>query len=170
MKIMRRQHDRLQQGLIMGVLGAVLVLVSACQAGDQGEGNTANDAPHMPQAPIEVNFFTDPDSGVQAGETTELIAEVSQDGALVDDAELVRFEIWHEEQDQEGNESPNNSNHSHGGMDHYETEHEMLEAEHRGDGQYVLEYTFEKSGTYFVMYHVDARGMHAMTKHEVEVQ
>lgn len=138
--------------LACGILTAVLML-SACGAGGRDSDSSA-----FPQAPIEVAFSTEPESGIKVGEPVELVATVTQEGKLVKDAELVRFEIWHEDDEDAANDGGHAGN------------HEMIEAKHRGDGQYAISYTFSKTGTYYVMYHVDARGFHAMTAHEVIVE
>lgn len=172
--------------LACGILTAVLML-SACGAGGKDSDSSA-----FPQAPIEVAFSTEPESGIKVGEPVELVATVTQEGKLVKDAELVRFEIWHEDDEDAANDGGHAGNHGHGHaeghgadgehaaehgnghhhhpMDGHETNHEMIEAKHRGDGQYAISYTFSKTGTYYVMYHVDARGFHAMTAHEVIVE
>ncbi|MDQ0340507.1 hypothetical protein J2S00_003322 [Caldalkalibacillus uzonensis] len=170
--------------LAIAFLLLIATLLTACQSDDSHHGHESDDLA-MPQAPIEVTFYTEPEVDIKAGEAVYLIAEVTQEGQAVTDAELVRFEIWSAEEEQKeigerdhrGDEAEHHAleedsqeHHTgHQAMDDYETEHEMIEAGHRGDGQYVLEYTFEKAGTYNVMYHVDARGFHAMTKHEVMV-
>lgn len=154
----------------LAAAGLLALLLAGCQAGGQ------SDTPLLPTAPIEVQFFTEPDSGIQAGSPVTLVAEVTQEGQVVEDADRVRFEIWHEDEASGGeHQEEHSAQHSDGShyeqhsMEGYETENQMLEAVHRGNGQYVLEYTFEKAGTYYVTYHVDARGFHAMTRHEVEV-
>lgn len=152
-------------------LALVLIIVTGCQ-------EQAHDPEqYMPQAPIEVEFFTDPSTDIKVGEEVQLLIEVTQEGELVDDAHPVRFEIWHEAEDdastEHGNHTSGHGNghgHGHQDMKDWETPHQMLDGEHIEGGTYGLSYVFEKEGTYFVMYHVDARGYHAMTRHEVIVQ
>lgn len=55
-------------------------------------------------------------------------------------------------------------------MDQLDTEHEMIEADHQGDGVYSTEIVFDQQGVYFVMYHVTVDDMHAMNKQEVVVK
>lgn len=165
--ILNNKNTFIKKGLMISCLISVTMIFTACQVNDH---NNENEVDHsaMPQTPIEVTFATDPDSHIQVGERVELIAKVTQEGEMVDDAELVRFEIWYEEDTSEKDDNDHSNNHD--AMEDYDTKHEMIEAEHRGDGQYVLEYSFEQFGTYHVMYHVDARGFHSMTAHEVVVE
>jgi hypothetical protein len=155
----------------------VLAVITACQADGHSDHQGTNDHA-LPQAPIEVTFSTEPESGVTVGEPVILVARVTQEGESVNDAELVRFEIWYDNEE-EGNhhhqqEGTDNESHEHGhdhnAMEDYQTDHDMIEAAFREDGQYVLEYSFDKAGIYNVMYHVDARGYHAMTAHQVIVE
>lgn len=164
--------------LLFTFITMTCIVMTACQAGDDTAENGTQE-PAMPQAPIEVAFSTDPESGITVGEPVTLIATVTQEGKFVNDADLVRFEIWeedeeggkhHNDQHKEGEEGDENHDHNHDAMEGHETDHEMIEAEFRGDGEYVIVYTFEKTGIYNVMYHVDARTFHAMSAHQVIVE
>lgn len=155
-------------GIIIASL-IILLIITACQ--EQAHEQ------HMPQAPIAVEFFTEPVADIRVGEEVQLFVEVTQEGEAVSDAHPVRFEIWHEEESEaEATEENGHSGHGqdhgngHHEMENWNTIHEMLDGEHIEGGVYGIHYTFEKEGLYYVMYHVDARGFHAMTRHEVIVQ
>ncbi|EGL82768.1 hypothetical protein CathTA2_1707 [Caldalkalibacillus thermarum TA2.A1] len=176
-----------KRSLVLLLLSVVLIL-AGCQ--DQQD---AQDEPYIPEAPIEVQFGTDPETPHPAGQPLTLFVRVTQEGEGVEDADEVLFEIWREdsehhgdqdghsngdaehrdhqqsqqEEHQDGQDSP--AGHGHPAMDGYETDHDMLEAEHAGDGLYQLEISFDEPGTYYVMYHVTARGYHDMVRHEIEI-
>ncbi len=83
--------------------------------------------------------------GVELGEAVLFEALVTYGGKTVTDAEEVKFEIWHAEN---------------------EENREVIEVEHAGDGIYMLEKQFTEEGTYYVYAHVSAEGMHSMPKKE----
>ncbi|MDQ0339995.1 hypothetical protein J2S00_002790 [Caldalkalibacillus uzonensis] len=178
----------MQKRSIILLLLSVMLILAGCQ-----DNQNAQDEPYVPGAPIEVHFGTDPETPHPAGQPLILYVEVTQEGEAVEDADEVLFEIWSEaseddnhgddhsngvaehgvghqdqqEADQEQQDSP--AGHEHQMMKDYQTEHDMLEAEHAGGGIYQLEISFDEPGTYYVMYHVTARGYHDMVTHELEI-
>lgn len=167
----------------MGIL-LLLLFLSACGANGEGEGDA-----HLPEAPIEVTFGTEPDAPHPAGQPITLYVKVMQEGEPVDDAEEVRFEIWRaDEEGEKGGDAPSQADsgdqhgshgqgdhhqgqesHSQGDMAHYQSDHPFYDATHTGDGVYTYEHVFDEPGRYYVMYHVTARGYHDMVKHELEI-
>lgn len=97
---------------------------------------------------LEVKFAAAPASPPAGAETTLSVA-VEQGGKKVEDADEVKFEIWREGQTEA---------------------HTIVPANGAGEGRYEAAYRFEKSAVYYVMYHIDARGLHAMQKHKVIVK
>ena len=85
---------------------------------------------------------------VQIEEPVLFEATVLYGDEPVTDADEVKFEIWHAEN--EGNR-------------------EVVEVEHSGDGLYKLEKSFTEEGTYYVYAHVTAESMHSMPKKEFTV-
>ena len=128
-------------GIGAGTFG--LLLLSACGGSDESE---AENGPPSSE-PIEVAIHID--EPAVTGETALIEAHVEQDGEAVEDAGEVLFEIWSEGEQEMG---------------------EQIEGEHSSDGEYMLEYTFEESGTHHVTDHVTARNMHSMPTEEIEVE
>ena len=93
---------------------------------------------------LEVEL-TVPSESAQLKETVLLEALVTYGGKNVTDADEVKFEIWHAEN---------------------EDNREVIEVKHAGDGLYTLEKQFSEEGTYYVYAHVTAEGMHSMPKKE----
>lgn len=89
--------------------------------------------------------LTVPSEVVQLEETVLFEALVTYGGKSVTDADEVKFEIWHAEN---------------------EENREVIEVEHAGDGLYSLEKQFSEEGTYYVYAHVTAEEMHSMPKKE----
>src|SRR5699024_8322134 len=85
---------------------------------------------------------------IEAGETLDLLAEVTYGDEIVTDADEVEYEIW-----EKGEKD-----------DSY-----FLEADNHEDGTYTAETTFDKDGIYHVQVHVTARDMHTMPEQEVTV-
>jgi hypothetical protein len=83
----------------------------------------------------------------EKGETVLFEAKVTYGEENVTDADEVAFEIWRS----------NDEN------------HEKIEVEHKENGVYSLEKTFDVDGTYYVYAHVTARSMHNMPKKEFVV-
>ena len=127
------------------VLFTGIILAGCGNGGDSGEMN--HDAPESDEMrTLEVDLAA-PDH-IMAGDTEVLTAYVTSNDEDVTDADRVMFEI----QDEEG-----------------ETVEE-IDAEHSGNGEYTVEYTFEEAGTYTVISHVDAYSLHTMPSSEVIVE
>ncbi|GAA0480205.1 hypothetical protein GCM10008986_00890 [Salinibacillus aidingensis] len=88
-------------------------------------------------------------SSIQVNEEVPLKAAVTLGEEKVEDATYVKFEIW-----KKGSAEEN---------------HEKIKAEHKGDGVYSITKTFSESGTYNIIAHTQARGMHNMPKEEFTV-
>lgn len=124
----------LKRLLFLFVLPAVLLF--ACSNNDNEE-----------LAFIEVDFVV-PEEAIDAGETVELLANVTYGDDIETDA-VVKYEVWLS-----------------GDQDNSET----FEATNNGDGSYTADYTFEEAGTYEMYAHTDAQDMHTMPKKEVVVE
>lgn len=120
-------------------------ILGAC--GSNEETNDSSDKTSLEM--IEVDVKTQP-SEIKSGEVTEIQANVSQGDEKVSDADEVQFEIWKE-----------------GAADN---EHIKKKAKLQKDGQYVIDFTFDETGKYFIIAHVTARDLHNMPKIEVNVQ
>jgi hypothetical protein len=96
--------------------------------------------------------FTSTPQVPQVNEETIFSVVVTQNGESVNDADEVKFEIW-----QKGQKGQKET-------------HIMLPAKKTGDGSYAAKQRFAKPGEYYVMYHIDARGLHSMTNHKIEVK
>lgn len=125
----------LKRLLFLFILPAVLLF--ACSNNDNNEE----------LAFIDVDFVV-PEETIDAGETVELLANVTYGDEIETDA-VVKFEVWLS-----------------GEQDNSET----FEATNNGDGSYTADYTFEEAGTYEMYAHTDAQNMHTMPKKEVTVE
>lgn len=123
-------------------LVAVPFLLVGC--GDEQEVETLDNM-EMP-AIVEVDIQTT--EQLNAGETIELAARVTQDEEAVNDAKEVKFEVWESGLRDEG---------------------EMIEGQLTEDGVYVAEHTFDHDGVFYMFAHTTARGMHVMPKQELIV-
>ncbi|GIP35166.1 FixH family protein [Paenibacillus sp. J2TS4] len=94
---------------------------------------------------IEVELT--PPAQIKAGETVALSTRVTQNGQPVEDAQEVRFEIGQVDSD----------------------EPKMIEGSGQKDGVYSIETKFEETGTYYIVAHVTARGVHSMPRKQFEV-
>ncbi|MFY0546265.1 FixH family protein [Brevibacillus sp. H7] len=117
--------------LVMIVI-AGLLLLAGCGTEEQS---------FEPAGPIEVALSIQPEAPT-LHENATFSVTVTQNGALVDDAKEVKFELWKEGQEP----------------------HEMLPAQPQGQGVYSVQKAFAEPGTYYVMYHVTARDFHSMKK------
>jgi hypothetical protein len=79
------------------------------------------------------------------GQPIKLTALVKQNSETIDQLDDIVFEIR-----QSGKESK-----------------EMLKPKHEGSGEYVQEYIFNEKGSYFIIAHVTANGMHVMPEKEL---
>lgn len=123
-------------------LVAVPFLLVGC--GDDPEVETLDTA----EVPAIVDVQIQTADQLNAGETIQLAARVTQDEEAVNDAKEVKFEVWESGLRDEG---------------------EMLDGELTEDGIYVADYTFDHDGVYYMFAHTTARGMHVMPKQELIV-
>ena len=123
-------------------LVAVPFLLVGC--GDDPEVETLDTA----EVPAIVDVHIQTAEQLNAGETIQLAARVTQDEEAVNDAKEVKFEVWESGLRDKG---------------------EMLDGELTEDGIYVADYTFDHDGVYYMFAHTTARGMHVMPKQELIV-
>lgn len=123
-------------------LVAVPFLLVGC--GDDPEVETLDTA----EVPAIVDVHIQTAEQLNAGETIQLAARVTQDEEAVNDAKEVKFEVWESGLRDKG---------------------EMLDGELTEDGIYVADYTFDHDGVYYMFAHTTARGMHMMPKQELIV-
>lgn len=123
-------------------LVAVPFLLVGC--GDDPEVETLETA----EVPAIVDVHIQTAEQLNAGETIQLAARVTQDEEAVNDAKEVKFEVWESGLRDKG---------------------EMLDGELTEDGIYVADYTFDHDGVYYMFAHTTARGMHVMPKQELIV-
>ena len=123
-------------------LVAVPFLLVGC--GDDPKVETLDTA----EVPAIVDVHIQTAEQLNAGETIQLAARVTQDDEAVNDAKEVKFEVWESGLRDEG---------------------EMLDGELTEDGIYVADYTFDHDGVYYMFAHTTARGMHVMPKQELIV-
>nr|MBO2479925.1 hypothetical protein [Bacillota bacterium] len=134
----------------------LVVFLAACSSGnehDRDQQTSDHQSDHRqltlePTVPVEVEVLTEPET-IKAGEEVRIMAKVTQGDELVDDAERVKFELWKDGQN--------------------EDEHVHMDGEPQGNGIYAITYTFEEPGTYYVIPHTDARGMHTMPTATLQV-
>jgi len=135
---LRKRDLSLNKGFVVfGIVLACMVLVAGCSPGQQEEHQLSLE----PTVPVNVEVQTDPET-LKVGTPVQIMAKVTQGGEPVEDADKVLFELWREGQ--------------------AEDQHQKMEGENRGQGIYAITYTFEEPGTYYVIPHTDARGMHTM--------
>lgn len=121
---------------------AVPFLLVGCS--DEPEVETLDTA----EVPTIVDVQIQTGEQLNAGETIQLAARVTQDEEAVNDAKEVKFEVWESGLRDEG---------------------VMLDGELTEDGIYVADYTFDHDGVYYMFAHTTARGMHVMPKQELIV-
>jgi tetrahydromethanopterin S-methyltransferase subunit B len=92
---------------------------------------------------LDVNLAISPQKGV-VNQSITFKATVTQGKERVNDADEVTFEIWR-------SMNPN---------------HEKIDVKKGENGVYSLTKTFQQDGTYYVISHITARGMHNMPKKE----
>jgi hypothetical protein len=118
-----------------------LILLSALASCNTNK-NSSSGEPKM----LDVNLSVKPDTG-KVGEPITFEAKVTQGNENVNDADDVVFEIWR-------SKDPN---------------HEKTTIRHPKKGIYQLQKSFQQEGTYYIISHVTARGMHNMPKKEFVV-
>ncbi|SDX39057.1 YtkA-like [Marininema mesophilum] len=127
-----------------------LLLLTACgSAQDTKEKDQSKDQKQMKQDnKLQVDLMTNPEK-IKAGKPAQVHAMIMQKGKPVNDADRVRFDIWPKGED---------------------GKKESLKTKRMDDGMYVAKKTFKKAGKYEVMYHVTARGAHAMDSKTITVR
>lgn len=132
-----------------GILSLVLLsglTLAACSNGEEDHSDMDHDNPSSDEVrSLEVDLQT-PES-IQAGEPAKFTAHVTSNEEDVTDADQVMFEVL------SGDESL-----------------DMIETEHKENGEYTLEYTFDEPGDYSVIAHVDAYQLHTMPEEAVTVE
>lgn len=130
------------------LLGSTLLL-AACNGEEETEENDDHqghdqdyDTSEVAMLEVEINM---PDTAT-AGESVEIGAHVTYDGEDETEADQVEFEITLDEESLDS-----------------------IVAEHTGDGNYVIEYTFEDAGKYEVIAHTDAHSLHTMPNQTITV-
>lgn len=122
-------------------LASVLVL-GAC--GAEEADNASEVVQSMEPVEAELNVPATADEGVPV----VLAVRVTQDGAAVDDADEIKFEVW---------------------KNGAKEDSEMTKATLTSDGVYEAETTFADEAVYTVQVHVTARSMHTMPTTNVTV-
>lgn len=95
---------------------------------------------------VEVNVTIEPEKPMP-NEPVTFKAVVTYGDEVVTDARDVNFEVWRSQDET----------------------HEEIEVKKATDGAYILEKTFEREGTYYVIAHVTAESMHNMPRKEFVV-
>ncbi|KOP68794.1 hypothetical protein AMS62_28790 [Bacillus sp. FJAT-18019] len=125
-------------------LFAAMVLMAVALAACNDSKADPND--DVMAEPIIVELSLTPDH-IKAGEKVLIEAKVTQAGSPVEDANEVQFEVTLEG----------------GGVQ------AKVPVKHDQDGVYKMEKTFDEAGTYRIVSHVTARGMHSMPLKELTV-
>ncbi|AKG73196.1 FixH family protein [Salinicoccus halodurans] len=134
--------------MLMTAMFAGVMMLAACgndvntENKDYGSQEEGDDEIRSLEVDLEV-----PETA-EAGDTAEFTAHVHSNGEDVTDADKVRFEVL----DADGESL------------------DMIEAEHSEDGLYTIEYTFEETGDFTVISHVDAFQLHTMPEKQVTVE
>jgi hypothetical protein len=124
---------------ILLIFALISLLLAACNNQTPEKKVGENEELQM----IDVAIQLDPEKA-DPGQEVTIKAAVTQGDEKVEDADEVKFEVWK----------------------HGEEDHEMVEGKHVGEGIYSIKKTFNEEGTYYVVAHVTARGMHNMPKKE----
>ncbi len=128
-------------GLFVLLFGTLLT--AACDnSEEEAESHDDHDASDVALLEVMLNMPED----VVAGDSVEIAAHVTYDGEDETEADQVEFEMLLEEDSID-----------------------KIIGEHRENGIYVIEYTFEEAGDYEVIAHTDAHHMHTMPSEEVTV-
>ncbi|MBS8263807.1 hypothetical protein DYI25_05035 [Mesobacillus boroniphilus] len=120
----------------------VMVLLTACSAGQDAEEESIEKVPEL----LEVSIIT-PEK-IETNQEITIKAEVIQGEKKVKDADEVKFEIGKSGQ----------------------KDHEMIPAHNEKDGTYSIKKTFNEGGSYTIVAHTTANRMHSMPKKEVIVE
>ncbi len=128
-------------GLFVLLFGTLLT--AACDnSEEEAESHDDHDASDVALLEVMLNMPED----VVAGDSVEIAAHVTYDGEDETEADQVEFEMLLEEDSID-----------------------KIIGEHRENGIYVIEYTFEEAGDYEVIAHTDAHHMHTMPKEALTV-
>lgn len=117
------------------------LLISAC-------ASKSDNSEQIPEI-IDVKIHTVPETTIEPGKPVTIEAWVTQGSEYVDDADEVEFEIWNKARPDD--------------------KHELIKGQLQGKGVYSIQKTFETPGSYYVISHVTARGMHNMPRKELTV-
>jgi hypothetical protein len=117
----------------------VSILFLAVLTSCSNAANHSDDQPKM----LYVELSTKPETG-KVNQPLTFEAKVTQGNEKVNDADEVLFEIWRSK----------------------DVKHEQITVTHPKNGIYRLEKSFQQEGTYYIVSHVTARGMHNMPKKE----
>jgi tetrahydromethanopterin S-methyltransferase subunit B len=136
-RIIKKKGDYMKKIRITFLAFLCMLILASCS------GQTDKPKPNsMPQM-LDVKLSITPEKGV-VNQPITFNAKVSQGKEKVNDADEVTFEIWR-------SLDPN---------------HEKMNVKQGKDGVCSLSKTFKQDGTYYVISHVTARGMHNMPKKE----
>lgn len=124
---------------------ATLLLLVACGTTNENELSSLDEEQALKELYVEI---ITPEDAFEPGIEGKVEIEVTEGEDPVSDADEVLFEIWEHGQQEDS---------------------EKIEGQLEGDGKYFLTYTFEKSGIYYVVPHVTARGKHTMPKQKFNV-
>ena len=113
-----------------------------------GDDNSEVDTLDSGKMPAEVMVEIQTAEQLSVGETVQLSAKITQNDEAVNDADEVKFEVWESGLRDNG---------------------EMLEGKLSEDGVYVVDYTFDHDGVYYMYAHTTARGLHVMPKQKLVV-
>ncbi|SET34012.1 YtkA-like [Salinibacillus kushneri] len=127
------------------LLTLIFLVITGCGTQGESEEPSTSDASELKMLNVEIQLPEE----IQVNKEVLLKAAVTLDEEKVTDADNVKFEIW-----KEGSAEEN---------------HEEIEGAHEKDGIYSISKTFQEKGTYYVIAHVTARGMHNMPKEEFTV-
>jgi len=137
----------MQKKMTMLVFLVILSIgLAACNGDAETDDNENTDDMEEELAALEVDLQVN--DHIEAGETLEMLAEVSFGDEVVTDADEVDYEVWEKGERDDA---------------------QFIEAENLEDGTYTAETSFDKDGIYHVQVHVTARGMHTMPEQEVTV-
>ncbi|AKG05107.1 hypothetical protein AAV35_010130 [Salimicrobium jeotgali] len=129
----------------------LIITLAACGSASSEKESTDSEKKEdeMAAAPVEVEVSFEPHP-LTAAENADITATVTQNAEPVNDAEYVEFEIWKTDQGQESSET--------------------IQAVQSEEGKYTTQYSFSEAGSYQVIAHTQARGLHTMPQNEVTVE
>lgn len=104
--------------------------------------NSKENSDEIPKM-LNVDLSIHPEKG-KVNQPITFEAKVTQGSENVNDADEVIFEIWRSKAEK----------------------HEKILVKHAKNGVYSLKKTFDQEGTYYIISHVTARGMHNMPEKE----